>query len=132
METKITKFSKYHYLVEVWDSSKMEWSTNLATERLKEAHEQAEYLYTHKDVECRNIRISRQTYYDVFCQDDEEYWQYSKSLRAELEEILEMLDEIKSHGYIAWTSPAPSSSECEVKRHVQNAVDAMIRAILNC
>lgn len=132
METKLVKFAKYHYMVDIWNETKMKWELHVAVEKLKDAHETAEYLRIAKGYKSSDIRVSRVCYYDTFSTEDHEYYLTSNTLPNEIEEALELLKEIQAHGYIPWTSPAPSSSECEVKRHIQNAIDSLVFAMMNC
>lgn len=132
METKLVKFSKHYYLVETWNSSKMKFETEGAVDTLKEAHEHAEYLKIHREMPCSDIRITRQQTYDLYDKNSTEYEKQHNSLCDELYAIIDLLEEIKERGYIAWTSPAPSSSECKVKRLVDESIDNIYIATLYC
>lgn len=132
METKLVKFAKYHYMVETWNNEKMKWVLHVEANTLKDAHEKAEYLRIARCYNSSDIRVSRVCYYDTYSTEDHEYYMTANTLPNEIEEALELLKEIQEHGYIPWTSPAPSSSECEVKRHIQNAIDSLVFAMMNC
>lgn len=132
METKLVKSSDYYYLIETWNSVYTKWDTHLVTDTLKDAHKDVEYLVEQRGFKNIDIKVSRITNYDTFSKESEEYYTRVHYLKDELKEVLSQLEEIRDRGYIPWTSPAPSTSEYNVKREVNKAINALYDAILNC
>lgn len=133
MKPRLAKFSEYYYEVEIFELDKMQWKHDSGLDTLKDAQRRIEKLVEIKGIDPMNIRVKRVTYYDVLDAEDQENWRaLHTKLENELRSALQLLEEIEDAGYIAWTSPSPSSSECNLRNSVTRALNEIRNAIIFC
>lgn len=123
---RLEKNCYHRYNVEFWKDGK--WNFYTAVDTLNLAHESVQELQK-ADVRDDEIHVERVTYYDII---DTEIHRNYRPLRDEIQGAIDILNEVIETGYIPWTSPAPSSTECCVRNNVEKALQHLENAIFNC
>lgn len=126
METRLEKNCYHYYNVEFWKDQK--WNFYTAVDTLNDATKSAQELIN-ANVRDMDIQVTRMTNYDVINPNERRNY---RPLRDELQGAVDIINEIIDTGYIPFTSPAPSSTECIVKKSIEKALEHLQNALWNC
>lgn len=128
MKTRLIKEFFHHYIIEVFNK-KLEWEFVEDVETLVEAKNIVEILIEEHSIAKENIIVRRVT---TYCPFDESEVRNISELKDELKAVAKLLNEIKCAGYIPFTSPAPSSTECKCRDAINKAIELIEYAKYNC